>query len=725
MAAPAIAQHFSYKPRWCDVMLRSLAILVAVASPALAGAQLCEGRGDTLAASNDLYCSTLVPTAGLDAVAAHVELGRIAGPFTVAVTVDGRPRYTPVVTIAGLPPASSLGASTYVAWAAPPTMYPVRKLGTVRNGRTRLLPLTLDPFVVLITAERSAAVREPTGRLVLRGQSPSSRLQPADLLQFAVGATSERDAPVPPAPLDSTAARWTGVPMSPGIAMLPAEMALRPAMAPSLPRLSGGAPPAAGRPGDVVRLSDGDTLHLTADLVQRRIRGRVLTMYAFNRQYPGPRIVVRQGTGIVVDFVNRLDQPTGIHWHGIRLDNPFDGVPGLTQDAVAPGGRFVYRLRFPDAGTYWYHPHIREDMQQDLGLYGNIVVEPRNGAPVRFRQQILILDDLLVTGDGLVPYGTSGATHALMGRFGNVLLVNGQPGYHLAIRRGEVVQFHLTNASSTRVFNLSFPGARMKVIGSDGGRFEHEAWVESVVIAPAERYVVQVRFGAAGPVPLINRVRALDHLFGRFVAIADTLGVVDVGSVPVRPDPAARFGLLHTDAGVVADIDRYRAYAARPPDRTLLLTLRTHGLPFVTRQIMLLDSAYFAPVEWAESMPNMNWAATSDQVRWVIRDPATGRENMDIDWRFRRDTVIKLRLVNDRAALHGMQHPIHLHGQRFLVLAVNGVPNDNLVWKDTVLVPAGAAVDVLLDLSNPGRWMIHCHIAEHLTAQMMAALTVE
>ena len=174
-----------------------------------------------------------------------------------------------------------------------------------------------------------------------------------------------------------------------------------------------------------------------------------------------------------------------------------------------------------------------------------------------------------------------------------------------------------------------------------------------------------------------------------------------------------------------ADVAPYRGDFDRPPDRTLVLTVQTHGLPFVTRQLMQIDSAYFTPVEWSGTMPGMNWAATTDQVRWLVRDPATGRENMDIGWSFHRGERIKLRLVNERVTLHGMQHPIHIHGQRFLVLTVNGVRNANLVWKDTVLVPAGAAVDLLVDLSNPGRWMLHCHIAEHLAAQMMTAFTVE
>ena len=140
---------------------------------------------------------------------------------------------------------------------------------------------------------------------------------------------------------------------------------------------------------------------------------------------------------------------------------------------------------------------------------------------------------------------------------------------------------------------------------------------------------------------------------------------------------------------------------------------------------MRLDSIFFAPVEWSGTMPMMNWASTGRQVRWILRDPETGRENMDIDWRFRRGEPIRIRLVSERRSVHAMQHPIHLHGQRFLVLSVNGVPNDDPVWKDTVLLPAGSAVDILLDPGNPGRWMLHCHIAEHLSADMMTRFDVE
>jgi len=297
-------------------------------------------------------------------------------------------------------------------------------------------------------------------------------------------------------------------------------------------------------------------------------------------------------------------------------------------------------------------------------------------------------------------------------------------GWRTTVRHGEVVRFLLTNTSSTRTFNVSFPGTKMKLVGSDAGNFEREEWVESVVIAPAERYVVQVRFDNAGDVPVVNRVQGLDHLFGRFFYETDTLGTVHVRGGQGASNAATRFASLRTDSASVADIGRYRRYFDRPVDHSLVLTIETHDLPFVSRQLMLLDSAYFTPVEWTGTMPMMNWASTGNQVRWVLRDPDTGKENMDIDWRFRRGDVIKLRLANERRSMHAMQHPIHIHGQRFLVLAVNGVRNENLVWKETVLIPAGSTVDLLVDLSNPGRWMLHCHIAEHLSAGMMMGFTV-
>lgn len=334
-----------------------------------------------------------------------------------------------------------------------------------------------------------------------------------------------------------------------------------------------------------------------------------------------------------------------------------------------------------------------------------------------------MLDDLEVAAEGVVPYGTERATHALMGRFGNVFLVNGRSDWSMEAARGEVVRLFLTNVTSARTFNVSFGGARIKVLGSDVGNFEREEWVESVVVAPAERYIVHVRFDAPGGVAIENRVLAIDHTFGRFFAQVDTLGTVHVRDVPAVPDHGAAFDTLRAHAGVVADVDRYRAHFDRTPDRELAIRMEADGLPFVVDRFLRFDSVYFHPVEWSGTMPMMNWNTTPSEIRWILEEPATGRRNMDIRWDFRVGDVVKVRIANLRETLHGMQHPIHFHGQRFLVLDQNGVRNTNLAWKDTFLLPAGGTADILLEVSNPGTWMAHCHVSEHLESGMMMTFT--
>jgi len=124
-------------------------------------------------------------------------------------------------------------------------------------------------------------------------------------------------------------------------------------------------------------------------------------------------------------------------------------------------------------------------------------------------------------------------------------------------------------------------------------------------------------------------------------------------------------------------------------------------------------------IEWEDTMEEMNRMSTPQNMFWKLVDISTGAANHDIDWSFTDGDQVKVRIVNAPDSDHPMQHPIHFHGQRFLVLSRDGVLNENLAWKDTVLVPAGETVDILVDMSNPGAWMVHCHIAEHLESGMM------
>jgi FtsP/CotA-like multicopper oxidase with cupredoxin domain len=707
---------------------------VAVAE-SCAGDAGSAGRGD-----DDLYCIELLPAQGIDRAAGTARLLPPSSPFGVAVTAAGDQQFDVEFDLRNLPEPAALGAyTTYVAWATTPQLSPLVKLGAVGNGATRLGRVAFDRLLILITAESSADRADRSGRLVLRGTSAAVRMQPHDLA-FVLSGFLEKKGGGPAGHVHGDAAgteqgrgdaaamgteAWTPPPMHPRVSM-PAElMTLRPDVSSYLPKQDQPAPLA--RPRELLRLADGASLNLVAAPVRRVLFGRTVTMLGFNGQYPGPLIQVNEGSTIVVRFTNHTDFPTAMHWHGVRLDNRFDGVPHVTQDPVAPGGSFEYRVHFRDAGIYWYHPHHREDALQDLGLYGNLLVRSRDPnffAPAN-REEVLMLDDMLVSDAGMVGYGLESPTHALMGRFGNVLLVNGEPRWESHARRGEVVRLFLTNVSSTRVFNVSFqPSSRMKVVASDLSRYQREEWVDHVTIAPAERYVVDVRFDAPGDVTLVNRVRAIDHVQATFFEESHVLGTVRVADTPALPDHRATFDRLRQNGEVAAEIDRYRSSFQRPPDHQLLITLQAGELPFPIRPLMTFESVYRNPVEWSGTMPEMDWIVTGKNARWLLRDTATGREDMDIDWRFKVGDIKKFRLVNDRNALHAMQHPIHIHGQRFLVVSVNGVSNENLVWKDTVLVPTGFVVDVLVEMSNPGKWMLHCHIAEHVETGMRMVFEV-
>lgn len=716
-------------------------------------APVAEGANEARPAS-DLYCIDLYSTTRGGDAAGVIELRRPWSPFGVTVTAEGRHRHDLVAWLDRLPDPASLGPyTTFVAWATPLSLDPVIRLGEVSNGENALGEVAFNKYLIWISAEAQDDVEERNGPLIVRGRSPSSRMEAHDLLALAPSAESgTMPAMAAPRMTDpSMAAGMPGMgssdfvlpPMYDGIPILPGVMASRPIVGPFLPLPDTADLPDA-QPRQLVSLPDGGTLDLTAGYVKKSVAGRDLVMMAFNGQIPGPMIEVHEASTIFVNFTNTTPLPTAVHWHGIRLDNRFDGVPGVTQDPVLPGESFRYQIHFPDPGIYWYHPHHREDVTQELGLAGNMLVEPLDPNyynPVD-REETVMLDDLLLGDTDFIPFGDESANFMLMGRFGNVFLTNGEPEYGLDVEAGEVVRFHFTNVSNTRTFNLAFrstddsdaPSLPIKVVASDVSRFERESFVENVTIAPAERYTVEVLFPESGAWALTNQVQGINHRQGLFLEERAVLGQVAVSGVGAAPGtgPAAggeghadHFTDLRTHDSVVADIRRYASRFDDPPDHELTLTLEVDSLPMAIEQSMNLDWIYFNPVEWTGTMPLMNWVTSSPQVQWLLRDGRTGAENDAVDWSFTVGDVVKIRITNDRAAFHAMQHPLHIHGQRFLVLEQNGVRNENMVWKDTVLLPTGSTTDILLELSNPGRWMVHCHIAEHLESGMKFVFDVE
>jgi FtsP/CotA-like multicopper oxidase with cupredoxin domain len=511
----------------------------------------------------------------------------------------------------------------------------------------------------------------------------------------------------------------------------------------------------------VQRLHDGDRFDLRIAPVRKRIKGSEVRMLAYNGSIPGPTLKVQQGAEVTVDVLNEGDLEATVHWHGLRLENRYDGTHE-TQPPIRIGDSFTARVAFPDPGVYWYHPHIREDYGQEMGLYGNVIVEPADPGywPPAHREVALTLDDILLEDGKVAKFSRAETTHAAMGRFGDVLLVNGETDLSLTAKRGEVIRFYLTNTANTRVFRVALPGARLKLVGGDSGHVEREELVDSVVLAPSERVVVDVLLDQPGE-------HMLEHQTPNRVYPLVAIGVSEERA---EPPLAAEFSDLRTNRDMTAERERIGSYLDAEPDKVLAFRAELdipvpegHGpLVYVCpmHPEVVSDEPGHCPecgmkllpaelvgdageghaqdssahehehstadgIEWEDDMVDVNRLTTPANMRWKLIDRRTGAENAAIDWRFRVGDQVKIRLLNEMAGDHPMHHPFHVHGAgRFLVLARDGDVEPNLVWTDTVLLPAGQTVDILLDVTNPGRWMAHCHIAEHHESGMMFSFDV-
>src|SRR6187397_2809768 len=299
-----------------------------------------------------------------------------------------------------------------------------------------------------------------------------------------------------------------------------------------MPRETEGLPEA--RATEVVELADGDEFALEIVPVKKRIGDATVRMLSYNGSIPGPTLKLPQGATITIPVTNRGDMEATVHWHGLRLENRYDGTHD-TQAPIPVGETFTYQVHVPDPGAYWYHPHIREDYGQEMGLYGNIHVVPADPEywPPVHRELFLTLDDVLIEDGKVAGFSPSETTHVAMGRFGNVMLVSGEPDLALTARRGEVVRFYFTNTANTRVFNVTLPGARMKLVGGDSGHYEHEIFIEEALLSPSERYVVDVVFEHPGEYAMEHRTPARSY----------PLALISVSDEPAEPELGEEFAV--------------------------------------------------------------------------------------------------------------------------------------------------------------------------------------
>ncbi|MBI4993350.1 multicopper oxidase family protein [Candidatus Wolfebacteria bacterium] len=471
----------------------------------------------------------------------------------------------------------------------------------------------------------------------------------------------------------------------------------------------------------IIELKDGDTFNLEASVIKKNINGQNLEMLAYNGSIPGPTIKVKKGSQITLNLINKTGLDTTLHPHGIRLENEFDGVPGITQKPIENEKSFAYKIKFPDEGVFIYHPHVRTDISIEKGLYGNFIVYSDDIKSAANQEIALMLDDILIDqrNGKIVPFSDKFSDFALMGRYGNTMLINGETNYRLEAKTGETLKLYLTNIANTRTFNFSIADqlgnkAKIKLIGSDLGNYEKEKFVENIILAPAERAVVEIFFEKPGKYKIENKIPENNNQENY------VLGEINVLNDKTDKSFVKEFLTLKTDENLVSEINGLKQYFSAKPDKKIRLGLDMGAMAMHAQHMAMMGGGKNEKIEWEDPMPMMNAMLTSQYIKWKLIDEDSKKENMDINWQFNAsDKFKKIQIFNDPNSPHPMQHPIHFHGQRFLILSVNGVKNENLAWKDTILVENGDSSEILLDISNPGDWVAHCHILEHAESGMM------
>jgi FtsP/CotA-like multicopper oxidase with cupredoxin domain len=406
--------------------------------------------------------------------------------------------------------------------------------------------------------------------------------------------------------------------------------------------------------------------------------GETVEAWTYDGGLPGPLIRLRVGDRLVAHFTNKLPQPTTVHWHGLRVPIQMDGVPGHSQPDVQPGESFTYDFIVPDAGLFWYHPHVMSAAQVGFGLYGPLLVEDPNDTVGVADELVLVLSDISIDDGMLERPDAGGVLGMLFGREGTHVLVNGRTDSTLIARTGAPQRWRVVNAAKSRYFDLDLGETRFRQIGGDGGLQEFPVDSNSVVLAPGERADLIV-IPAAGPGQQVTlRSVIVNRGFGSFEGRFpyDDLLTMTMADVPAYSGPAPR--------DVRRSIEPLEKSSATAVDLEFTVTQPAD-----------------APAEYV-----ISGARISAKDRAVKAEPGE----------------TQIWVVTNKTS---WSHPLHLHGFFFQVLDDRGAPVRPMAWKDTVNIPFEKTVRLIVRFDDrPGRWMFHCHILDHAEGGLMGTVDV-
>ncbi len=456
----------------------------------------------------------------------------------------------------------------------------------------------------------------------------------------------------------------------------------------------------AGLPSSLVRAADLKEYRIVAAPARARLAGpnRPETdVWAYDGTVPGPLVRLRQGEPARLVVENRLDQETTVHWHGSRLPNAMDGVPGMTQPPIKSGESFVYEFTPPDAGTFWYHPHANSLEQLGRGLAGAVIVEERDPLEVD-RDLLWLLADWRLKDTGEIASGFGNRMEAAMsGRVGNTVTLNGQVSEGEQVRAGERVRLRLVNGSLARIMALRFEGHSPVVVAIDGQPCgPHELDGGRILLGPAMRVdVVLDMQGEPG-----RRYEVVDDFYDGLSYRLTQLAYDQ--QPPLRERP------------LDASIDLPRNPLPEPD----LGTSERHDL---TLQGGMMGGGMLGGMMGGGMIQGMTGMGGGPA--WAINGMSMtgdGHAGMEPALTFQRGRSVVLILRNQTA----WWHPMHLHGHSMRVLSRNGAPVAHRQWQDTVLMAPKDVVEVAFVADNPGDWMLHCHVMDHQMTGMMTVLRV-